>query len=140
MVVKITSNHLISGPPLHRISFSCSGGMQNKAFQDKTPTPLHESDAMAPRPIGRHQVMRLTHVRTKRIGSGSCSTLGPEVRGGTQNAIIQKITERLSHHSTGQPFRNLIIFSQLRATEKPMFSEGGYNIRFLQSVDNQQKC
>ena len=69
MVVKITSNHLISGPPLHKISFSCSGGMQNKAFQDKTPTPLHESDAMAPRPIGRHQVMRLTHVRTKRIGS-----------------------------------------------------------------------
>ena len=98
-----------------------------KGIQDKTPTPLHESDAMAPRPIGRHQVMRLTHVRTKRIGSGSCSTLGdrPEVRGGTQNAIIQKITERLSHHSAGQSFRNPIIFSQLRATEKPMFSEDG---------------
>ena len=52
----------------------------------------------------------------------------PEVRGGTQNAIIQKITERLSHHSAGQSFRNPIIFSQLRATEKPMFSEGGNKV------------
>jgi hypothetical protein len=55
----------------------------------------------------------------------SCSTLGPEVRDGTQNAITQKITERLPHHSAGQSFRNLIIIKQLCVTEKPMFSEGG---------------
>ena len=121
MVVKSTSKHRISGPPLHKIGFSCSGGMQNRAFGTKHPPRYTNLMRWSPRTMS---CLSLMYGQSASVVD-SCSTLGPEVRGGTQNAITQKITERLSHHSAGQSFRNLIIIKQLCVTEKPMFSEGG---------------
>ena len=100
-------------PPLHKIGFSYSGGMQNRSFRTKHPPRYTNLMRWSPRPMS---CLSLMYGQRASVVN-SCSTLGPEVRCGTQNAITQKITERLSHHSAGQPFRNPIIIKQLRATK-----------------------